>query len=157
MTVTSCISQTVTTLNDKRISYKQEIERFSKVLEQASDDELFIVLKYAIAHRYVPNREVDPFYDMYVMTGLWQRSLKVYEKLSDRKDLLIQIYPDLETLDNYIKWERPTGAPYPDTSVTQSILNNVEKDIKQVDSIMGKYEDHNSLEYKYFATPLLKT
>lgn len=138
---------------NRKEKYIAEQNRFSQVLQNASDDELFIVLKYAIAHRYVPNSALDPYYDMYVMARPWKRSLKVYDKLSTRQDLLIQIYPDLETLDNYIKWR---GAPYPDTLVSQSILNNVDKDIKQVDSIMGKYEDHNSLEYKYFATPLLK-
>ena len=35
--------------------------RFAKVLSEASDEELFIVLNYAIAQHYVPNREIDPF------------------------------------------------------------------------------------------------
>ena len=80
----------------------------------------------------------------------------VYEKLKPKKDLLQQIYPDLEVLDDYIKWGHLSGAPYPDTVVSKAILDNVGKDIKQIDSIMGKFGDKNSLINKYFATPLLR-
>lgn len=140
----------------RETSYQQEQKRFSKVLKQASDEELFIVLKYAIAHHYVPNNEVDPYFNMYVMVGLWKRSLMVYEKLKPKEDLLQQIYPDLEVLDDYIKWGHLSGAPYPDTVVSKAILDNVGKDIKQIDSIMGNFGDNNSLLNKYFATPLLR-
>lgn len=138
------------------IRYQQEQKRFTKVLEQASDDELFIVLKYAIANHFVPNNDLDPYFDMYVMVRPWKRSLMVYEKLKPKKDLLQQIYPDLEVLDDYIKWWHLSGAPYPDTVVSKAILDNVGKDIKQIDSIMGKFGDKNSLINKYFATPLLR-
>lgn len=136
--------------------YEKERNRFDEVLKQASDEELFVVLNYAIAHHYVPNRDVDPFYDVYVMVGCWQRSLMVYNKLSGREDLLRQIYPDLEVLDEYVNWGRQTGAPYPDTIVSQTILNNSRKDIKQLDSLMGSPSDKKSLEYKYFGTPLMR-
>lgn len=144
------------TVSCQRLGYKAEQKRFEKILHIASDDELFLVLKYAIAHQYVPNRDVDPFFDIHVMVGCWQRSLKVYEKLSDREDLLRQIYPDLEVLDEYIRWGRQTGAPYPDTIVSQTILNNVRKDIKQLDSLMESPSYRKSLEYKYFGTPLMR-
>ena len=39
---------------------------------------------------------------------------------------------------------------------TSLIALNVGKDIKQIDSIMGKFGDKNSLINKYFATPLLR-
>jgi len=137
-------------------SYEREQKRFEEVLQQASDEELFTVLKYAIAHRFVPNRDVDPFFDMYVMVGCWQRSLKVYNKLLDREDLLRQIYPDVEVLDDYVKWGRQTGEPYPDTLVSQTILYNVLKDSKQLDSLMGSPSYKESLEYKYYGTPLMR-
>ena len=85
-------------------AYEKEQARFAKVLSEASDEELFVVLNFAIAHQYVPNRTIDPFHDMFVMVGHWQRSLMVYNNLSDRKDLLKKIYPDLKVLDEYVKW-----------------------------------------------------
>lgn len=90
--------------------YAKEQARFAKVLKEASDKELFVVLNYAIAQRYVPNRVIDPFHDMFVMVGCWQRSLMVYNNLLDRKDLLKKIYPDLKVLDEYVNWGRQSGA-----------------------------------------------
>lgn len=54
-------------VDNRKENYIAEQNRFSQVLQNASDDELFIVLKYAIAHRYVPNSALDPYYDMYEM------------------------------------------------------------------------------------------
>lgn len=127
--------------------YAKEQARFAKVLSEASDEELFIVLNYAIAQHYVPNREIDPFHNMFVMVGCWQRSLMVYNNLSDRKDLLKKIYPDLKVLDEYLKWGWQTGAPYPDTIVSQKILNNVKQDSRKMNS---------KLISKYFRTPLMR-
>lgn len=102
----------------EREGYAKEQARFAKVLSEASDEELFIVLNYAIAQHYVPNKNIDPFYNKHVMVGCWQRSLMVYNNLSNRKDLLKKIYPDLKVLDEYVKWGWQTGAPYPDTIVS---------------------------------------
>ena len=41
--------------------FRIEQARFAKVLKEASDEELFTVLNYAIASHYVPNRDIDPF------------------------------------------------------------------------------------------------
>ena len=90
--------------------YAKEQARFAKVLSEASDEELFIVLNYAIAQHYVPNKNIDPFYNKHVMVGCWQRSLMVYNNLSNRKDLLKKIYPDLKVLDEYVKWGRQSFA-----------------------------------------------
>ena len=127
-------------------AYEKEQARFAKVLKEASDEELFVVLNFAIAHQYVPNRTIDPFYDMFVMVGHWQRSLMVYNNLSDRKDLLKKIYPDLKVLDEYVHWGRQSGAPYPDTIVSQKILNNVQQESRKMNS---------KLISKYFRTPLM--
>ena len=132
----------------------EEQERFAKVLQQASDKELFAVLKYAIAHRYVPNRDIDPYSSMYVLVGRWQRSLMVYDKLSGRKDLLRKIYPNLKALDDYLRWNG-NGRPYPDTIVSQTIMDNVGKGSQELDSIVGTIFDKSSLAYKYFGTPLM--
>lgn len=141
----------------RKDGYEKERERFDKVLDEASDEELFLVLKYAIANHYVPNRDVDPFFDLYVMVGCWQRSLKIYDKLLGRKDLLQQIYPDLEVLDEYVKWGWQTGQPYPDTIVSQAIIQHSQKDGgRSVDSLMDTRPLESSLKYKYFGTPLLR-
>jgi hypothetical protein len=134
-------------LEREREGYAKEQARFAKVLSEASDEELFVVLNYAIAQHYVPNKEIDPFHNMFVMVGHWQRSLMVYNNLSDRKDLLKKIYPDLKVLDEYVKWGWQTGAPYPDTIVSQKILNNVKQESRKMNS---------KLISKYFRTPLMR-
>ena len=139
------------------ILYKMECRRVDKVMKNASDEELFLVLRYAIAHNYVPNTcDIDPFHDEYVYVGLWQRSLCVYESISHRNpNLLMQIYPDLDVLDDYVRWGHLAGEPYPDTAVTQAIKRNAQGDGQSLDSLMGDWEDKNSLHYQYFATPWL--
>jgi len=134
-------------LEQEREGYAKEQARFAKVLSEASDEELFIVLNYAIAQQYVPNKEIDPFHNMFVMVGHWQRSLMVYNNLSDRKDLLKKIYPDLKVLDEYVKWGWQSGTPYPDTIVSQKILNNVKQESRKMNS---------KLISKYFRTPLMR-
>ncbi len=134
-------------IEQERKGYAKEQARFAKVLSEASDEELFVVLNYAIAQHYVPNREIDPFHNMFVMVGHWQRSLMVYNNLSDRKDLLKKIYPDLKVLDEYVKWGRQSGTSYPDTIVSQKILNNVKQESRKMNS---------KLISKYFRTPLMR-
>jgi hypothetical protein len=103
------------------------------------------VLNYAIAQHYVPNREIDPFLNMFVMVGHWQRSLMVYNNLSDRKDLLKKIYPDLKVLDEYVKWRRH-GEPYTDTIVSKAILKNAKENSQKMDY---------KLKEEFFSTPLM--
>lgn len=125
--------------------YKKEQDRFAEVLRQASDEELFLVLNYAIANHFVPNMDVDPYFTIYVMVGCWQRSLMIYNNLSGRKDLLRKIYPDLKVLDEYVNWGRH-GEPYPDTIVSKAIMDNAKKECRGMD---------NMIVSKYFSTPLM--
>lgn len=131
----------------ERERYAKEQARFAKVLKEASDEELFVMLNYAIANHFVPNREIDPFYNMHVMVGCWQRSLMVYNNLSGRKDLLRKIYPDLKVLDEYVNWGQQTGRPYPDTVVSKTIMDNAKKECQGMDY---------RLVSKYFGTPLMR-
>ena len=133
-------------LEQEREGYAKEQARFAKVLKEASDEELFIVLNYAIAQHYVPNKNIDPFFSMGVMVGCWQRTLMVYDNLSGRKDLMKKIYPDLKVLDEYVKWGRH-GEPYPNDKVAQTILNNVQQESRKMD---------DKLWSKYFGTPLMR-
>ena len=127
-------------IEQEREGYTKEQASFAEVLKEASDEELFIVLNYAIANHYVPNSEIDPFFSKSVMVGCWQRSLMVYDNLSDRKDLLKKIYPDLKVLDEYVHWGRRSGAPYPNDKVTQTILNNVQQESQKMDDkLISKY------------------
>lgn len=132
-------------IEQEKEGYAKEQARFAKVLSEASDEELFIVLNYAIAQHYVPNREIDPFLNMFVMVGHWQRSLMVYNNLSDRKDLLKKIYPDLKVLDEYVKWRRH-GEPYTDTIVSKAILKNAKENSQKMDY---------KLKEEFFSTPLM--
>lgn len=133
-------------LEREREGYAKEQARFAKVLSEASDEELFVVLNYAIANHYVPNRDIDPFFSTGVMVGCWQRTLMVYRNLSDRKDLLKKIYPDLKVLDEYVNWGRH-GEPYPNDKVARTILNNVQQESRKMD---------DKLWSKYFGTPLMR-
>ena len=126
--------------------YAKEQARFAKVLKEASDEELFVVLNYAIANHFVPNRDIDPYYDIHVMVGCWKRSLMVYNNLSGRKDLLRKIYPDLDVLDEYVNWGRH-GEPYPDTNVSKAIMDNAERKCQGMDDMLVS---------KYFGTPLMR-
>lgn len=132
-------------LEREREGYAKEQARFAKVLSEASDEELFIVLNYAIAQQYVPNKDIDPFYSKGVMVGCWQRTLMVYRNLSDRKDLLKKIYPDLKVLDEYVNWGRH-GEPYTDTIVSKAILKNAKENSPKMDY---------KLKEEFFSTPLM--
>lgn len=140
----------------EREGYAKELERFDEVLQQASDEELFVVLKYAIANQYVPNRDVDPY--GYVFAGITSlhRSYLIYEKLSSRKDLLSKIYPNVQVLDEYVHWGRNSGRPYKNIIVSRTILHNAQKDKKKMDAQMGSIYDTSSMAYKYFGTPLMR-
>ena len=53
------------------LRYQREKERFEKVLQQASDEELLLVLKFAIIHHHVPNTwDIDPYYNVAVRVGM---------------------------------------------------------------------------------------
>lgn len=129
-----------------REGYAKEQARFAKVLKEASDEELFVVLNYAIANHFVPNRDIDPYCDIHVMVGCWKRSLMVYNNLSGRKDLLRKIYPDLDVLDEYVNWGRH-GEPYPETNVSKAIMDNAERKCQGMDDMLVS---------KYFGTPLMR-
>lgn len=139
------------------LRYQREKERFEKVLQQASDEELLLVLKFAIIHHHVPNTwDIDPYFNVAVGVGEWYRSLKVYDKLKNRTDLLQHIYPDLKVLDDYIKINTIV-RPFTDTLAAQTILHNAQKDNGlDVDSLMNAGTPHSSLAYKYFGTPLFR-
>ncbi len=134
---------------------EKEQARFAEVLRQASDEELFIVLKYAIAHHYVPTRDIDPYSNVFAGVWSWHRTKMVYDKLTRRPDLLRKIYPDLVVLRDYVN-RNEYVRPFTDTVAAQTILHNAQKDGKyDVDLLMGVRSDKASLAYKYFGTPLL--
>ena len=83
---------------EAKSAYALEQERFTAMLEDATDEELFAVLRFAIMNRFVPNEAGDPYGEMYVMVSPWERTIQVYRRLSDRPDLLAKIYPDLKVL-----------------------------------------------------------
>lgn len=140
----------------RREGYAKELERFEKVLNEASDKELLIVLKYAIIHHYVPTYDVDPYYNVLAGVGSWHRTKMVYDKLSRRPDLLRKIYPNLGILKDYVN-RNEFVQPFTDTVASQTILRNSQKDGKYfVDSLMGVRSDRSSLVYKYFGTPLMR-
>ena len=142
----AAITLTINGCGNNREGYAREQARFAKVLKEASDEELFVVLNYAIANHFVPNRDIDPYCDIHVMVGCWKRSLMVYNNLSGRKDLLRKIYPDLDVLDEYVNWGRH-GEPYPETNVSKAIMDNAERKCQGMDDMLVS---------KYFGTPLMR-
>lgn len=140
----------------ERDGYAKEQERFETVLNEASDKELLIVLKYAIIHHYVPTYDVDPYFNVFAGVGSWHRTKMIYDKLSRRPDLLRKIYPNLGFLRDYVN-RNEFVQPFTDTVASQTILRNSQKDGKYfVDSLMGVRSDSSSLVYKYFGTPLMR-
>ena len=127
--------------------YGAECQRFDSLLSNATDEELVVVLRYAISRRYVHNRHVDPYNNKHVMCEPWKRSERIFNKIADRHDLLQQIYPNVYMLKNYLRWFSMAGKAYPDTAVSNSILRYIEKEE------IKKYSDVHPSEY--FSTPLL--
>ena len=127
--------------------YGAERQRFDNLLSNATDEELVVVLRYAISRRYVHNRDVDPYFNKHVMCEPWKRSERIFNKIADRHDLLQQIYPDVYILKDYLRWFSMAGKAYPDTAVSNSILRYIEKEEIKIDSDVHPAE--------YFSTPLL--
>ena len=127
--------------------YGAECQRFDSLLSNTTDEELVVVLRYAISRHYVHNRHVDPYHNKHVMCDPWKRSKRIFNKIADRHDLLQQIYPEVYMLKDYLRWFSMSGEAYPDTSVSNSILRYIEK------SEIMIYADVEPAEY--FSTPLL--
>lgn len=127
--------------------YGAECQRFDSLLSNTTDEELVVVLRYAISRRYVHNRHVDPYHNKHVMCTPWKRSQRIFNEIADRHDLLQQIYPDVYMLKDYLRWFSMAGKAYPDTAVSNSILRYIEK------SEIMIYADVEPAEY--FSTPLL--
>ena len=127
--------------------YSAERQRFDSLLSNATDEELVVVLRYAISRRYVHNRDVDPYYNKHVMCDPWKRSERIFNKIADRHDLLQQIYTDVYMLKDYLQWFSIAGKAYPDTAVSNSILRYIEQEEIKIDSDVHPAE--------YFSTPLL--
>lgn len=127
--------------------YGAECQRFDSLLSNTTDEELVVVLRYAISRRYVHNRDIDPYNNKHVMCEPWKRSKRIFNKIADRHDLLQQIYPDVYMLKDYLRWFSMSGEAYPDTAVSNSILRYIEKEEIKIDSEVHPAE--------YFSTPLL--
>ena len=128
--------------------YSAECQRFDSLLSNTTDEELVVVLRYAISRRYVHNRHVDPYHNKHVMCEPWKRSERIFNKIADRHDLLQLIYPDVYMLKDYLQWFCMAGKAYPDTAVSNSILRYIEKEEIKIDSEVHPAE--------YFSTPLLE-
>ena len=127
--------------------YSAECQRFDSLLSNAIDEELVVVLRYAISRRYVHNRHVDPYHNKHVMCTPWKRSQRIFDEIADQHDLLQQIYPEVYMLKDYLRWFSMSGKAYPDTAVSNSILRYIEKEEIKIDSDVHPAE--------YFSTPLL--
>lgn len=130
--------------------YRVEIKRFDKVVNEASDEELFLMLRVAIYHNFVPLRMIDPYYDMHYATSPWFKTGKIYRKLSGRRDLLEQIYPDQDRLDEYVLSQH-SGIWREDIRAMQdTIMQNLASDSLLLDSIYNHRSEREGLMRKYF-------
>lgn len=83
--------------------YRQEIDRFEHVIATASNKELQLMLRLAIYYGYVPVSWNDPYHDASCGIKIWYRTRLIYQALYERnRDLLCQIYPDLDILNQYV-------------------------------------------------------
>lgn len=124
---------------------------------------------------YVPTPYNDPFHDVYFGIREWYRTRLIYQALNERnRDLLYQIYPDLNMLDKYVnsagyrfekedkdttnmgfaeKWNYNRGRKmYP---VRETIMQNLAPNSALFESITYYFPGSN-LYNKYFDTPLFR-
>lgn len=133
-------------------AYQAEIARFNHVINEASDEELFLMLRTAISSGFVPLLTTDPDSEIHNAVGTWYRTGLIYKRLSERKDLLSQIYPDLERLHEYMLSQHAVLPAEWVREMNDTILKNLSPDAALYDSIYWKSE----LMEKYFGTPLMK-
>ena len=154
--------------------YEAEIHRFKKVLANASDEELFLILRLAIYEGYVPTPEIDPYGYIYAGVSGWHRTIRIYNTLKERNryDLLYQIYPDKEAFDEYVyskgvwvereerdttemdeRWKHSYIIGRQLYSTYEVMMQNLAPDSVLFDSIMRDFSQ-TGLNEKYFGTPL---
>lgn len=142
----------------ERDGYEAEKARFEKVLQNASDEERFLMLRFAMYHHFVPEFDSDPYFYIYSHVTHWHRTKMIYSSLLNRTDLLQQLNPNLEELGKYV---RSYGYGYAlDYNNDSTILKQMEK----YDTLLAKdsalfnsmRDPNNRLYKKYFDTPLLK-
>jgi len=140
--------------------YEKEMKRFEKVLQDAPDEERFLMLRYALYNHYVPICDPDPYHDMFSGVAHWSRTWDIYGSLSNREDLLCQIYPDVKKLEEYVNsnsffWGDDAFAQ---DSTFKTILPTIESNLAK-DSILFKSMERppRKLIKKYFGTPLMKS
>lgn len=135
-----------------RENYRKEISRFSQVLQEASDEERFLMLRYAMYQHYVPTLDIDPYGYIFCGVGRWHRTILIFNSLSERKDLLSKIYPDMDKLEKYVHSGAYSAI---DSTIMKDVDQNLAKDSLLYDSIYRR-KDKDKLEEKYFGTPLMK-
>ena len=139
--------------------YEKEMKRFEKVLQDAPDEERFLMFRYALYNHYVPICNPDPYFNMFCGVSHWQRTLDIYGSLSNREDLLCQIYPDVNKLEEYVNsnsffWDHDTFAK---DSTFMAMLSTIESNLAK-DSLLFKSMERppRKLIKKYFGTPLMR-
>lgn len=139
--------------------YEKEMKRFEKMLQEAPDEERFLMLRYALYNHYLPVCDPDPYYFVFCGVAYWSRTQDLYGSLSNREDLLCQIYPDVKKLEEYVNSNR---FYWDDDNVAQdstfmamrpTIESNLEKDSLLFQSME---RPPRKLIKKYFGTPLMK-
>ena len=60
------------------------------------------MLRTTMYNGCVPLHGIDPYHDIHYAIGSWYRTGLIYKRLSERKNLLSQIDPNLERLDKYV-------------------------------------------------------
>lgn len=149
-------------------TYEEEQERFEKVLQTAPDEELLLMLRFAIYRGYVPTSDIDPYYDIYARNSYFHRTKRIYDTLCERNPALLRtICSDSEMLREYVygcgahfepreldttlmdQWEK---ADYLRARklylIREMLMQRLAPDSLRFDSIDSSYE--NELFQKYF-------
>lgn len=141
--------------------FRSESERFDSLLAEAPDEELFLVLRYALYYDYVPTGDIDPYENISCSLGRWYRTVAVFERLENRKDLLTQIYPDFRDLEMYVHACGVGGNERPYDSIRNAKIEAMHDQIHQtIDSDAELFEtmdaEKNGLRAKYYSIPKLR-
>ena len=54
-----------------------------------------------------------------------------------------------------MEWGQQTGSEYPDREVARTIIENASRDSAMIYTAVGEFVDTASVNYKYFATPIM--
>ncbi len=112
-------------LEKERKRVEEEQKRFEEVLQSAPDEELLLMLRFAIYRGYVPTGDPDPYENINAEIGTFHRTGRIYETLCDRNPALLHtICSDSLMLEAYVY---SCNASFEPEELDTTQMNPIEK------------------------------